>query len=110
MKRIPVQPSLTTRLSTGSPVSRVVWTPQAIADVEKIRDYISRDSQFYAALVVDRIVNSVERLEAFPFSGRVVPERSDDALRELLWGNYRIVYRVAEETIEGIKDGSIATK
>jgi addiction module RelE/StbE family toxin len=81
-------------------VSRVVWTPQAIADVEAIRDYISRDSRRYATLVVDRIVESVGRLEAFPLSGRVVPEKNDDMLRELLWGNYRIVYRVAEEVTE----------
>ena len=81
-------------------MSRVVWTSQAIADVAAIRDYISRDSRRYAALVAERVVASVERLEAFPLSGRVVPEGNDEMLRELLWGNYRIVYRVADEVIE----------
>ena len=81
-------------------MSRVVWTPQAITDVEAIRDYITRDSRRYATLVVERIVESVGRLETFPLSGRIVPERSDDRLRELLWGNYRIVYHVAGEVVE----------
>ena len=81
-------------------MSRVAWTPQAIGDVEAIRDYISRDSRRYATLVVERIVGSVGRLKALPLSGRVVPERNDDMLRELLWGNYRIVCRVAPDVIE----------
>ena len=81
-------------------MSRVVWTPQAIADVEAIRDYISRDSRRYATVVVGQIVRAVERLEEFPLSGRGVPERPDSSLREVLSGNYRVVYRVAEGVIE----------
>jgi len=81
-------------------VSRVVWTPQAIADVAAIRDYISGDSRRYAALVVDQIVRAVGRLELFPLSGRRVSERPDPELRELLCGNHRVVYRVAGGLIE----------
>ena len=42
------------------------WSPQAIRDVEAIRDYIAQDSRRYAQLTVDRIITSVERLRAFP--------------------------------------------
>jgi toxin ParE1/3/4 len=45
-------------------------------------------------------VAAVERLEAYPLSGRVVPEVGDDTLREVLHGNYRIVYRVRTELVE----------
>lgn len=81
-------------------MSRVAWTPQAIADVEAIRDYISRDSRCYADLVVEQIVGAVGRLAEFPHSGRAVPERPDPKLRELLSGNYRVVYRVAGDRVE----------
>ena len=81
-------------------MTRVVWTPQAIVDVEEIRNYISRDSRHYAAVVVEQIMRAVERLEQFPRSGRSVPERPDSTLRELLCGNYRIVYRVTDDLIE----------
>jgi toxin ParE1/3/4 len=81
-------------------VHRVAWTRQAILDVEAIRNYISRDSQRYAAVVVDRIVKAVDRLEEFPLSGRSVPERPDTKLREMLCGNYRIVYRVSGDLVE----------
>lgn len=68
--------------------------------MEEIRKYISRDSARYATLVVERLVESVERLEAFPRSGRVVPEFQDDTLREVIWGNYRIVYRLGDENVQ----------
>jgi plasmid stabilization system protein ParE len=43
-------------------VTRVLWTPQAIADLEAIQDFIARDSQHYAEVVVDRVLTAVERL------------------------------------------------
>jgi hypothetical protein len=54
-------------------VTAIVWTFQAIEDVEAIRTYIARDSPHYASLMAERIVESVERLKEFPRSGRVVP-------------------------------------
>lgn len=75
-------------------MTRIVWTLQAIEDVEAIRSYIARDSPHYAALTAERIVDSVERLKEFPRSGRVVPELERDAYREVILGTYRIVYRL----------------
>ena len=76
------------------------WSPQAVADVEAVRDFISRDSPTYGALVAARIVAAVERLALFPESGRIVPEFRDPALREVVWGNYRIVYRCRPGSVE----------
>ena len=36
----------------------------------------------------------------FPALGREVPELPGTALREVIEGNYRIVYRVTQETVE----------
>ena len=77
-------------------MTRLVWTPQALADVEAIRDYIRRDSPRYAEMAVARIILAVERLEQFPESGRVVPEVEQGNLREVILGSYRIVYRLIE--------------
>ena len=54
---------------------------------------MARDSIHYADLVVEQIVTAVTRLESNPLSGRVVPEVGDESLREVIHGNYRIVYR-----------------
>jgi toxin ParE1/3/4 len=58
-----------------------------------ICEYISRDSEFYARLFAQRIFSAVETLALFPEAGRIVPEYRRRALRELLFLNYRIVYR-----------------
>ena len=79
---------------------RIVWTSQAIEDVEAIRTYIARDSPHYAALVAGQIVAAVDRLEDFPLSGRVVPELQDEGIREVIIGTYRVVYRVTAEQVQ----------
>jgi toxin ParE1/3/4 len=52
-------------------VTKLIWSPQALRDLEAIRDYIAVDSPRYAALVLERIVVGVERLRTFPESGRL---------------------------------------
>jgi len=42
-------------------------------------------------------METIERLESFPKSGRLVPECDDPTIRELLHGNYRLIYRVVRE-------------
>ena len=81
-------------------MAEIVWSPQSIEDVESIRDYISRDSARFGLLVAAEIIQAVERLSRFPESGRIVPEFGDPALREVLWRNYRIVYRLQQSTVE----------
>lgn len=67
-------------------VIRLIWSPQPLRDLQAIRDYVAADSPRYAALVVERIIRGVERLTSLPESGRVVPERSDPQLREVIVG------------------------
>jgi len=81
-------------------VTRVLWTLQAVEDVEAIRNFIARDSPHYAALMAERIVESVERLKEFPRSGRTVPELDREAYREVILGTYRIVYRLEADRAE----------
>ena len=64
------------------------------------RRIISHDSPRYAELVVRRLVSAVERLEAFPRSGRIVPEKNLEDLREVIARPYRIVYRLSPDLVE----------
>src|SRR6266436_5820416 len=78
---------------------RVVWSPRALDDVDSIASYISRDSTFHASAVVTKIIRATRTLRRFPFSGRVVPEFEDGALRERFVYSYRIIYRVHDGTV-----------
>jgi toxin ParE1/3/4 len=75
-------------------VTTPTWSPEALRDLESIRTFIAQDSERYAELVVRRLVGAAERLRPFPESGRVVPERNDPMIREVLVGSYRVVYRL----------------
>lgn len=78
----------------------VRWSPEAVSDLESIRDFIERDSPYYAQLVVLRLVEAVDRLSMFPMSGRLVPEVSQPDLREIIVGSHRIVYRLHRDAVE----------
>jgi plasmid stabilization system protein ParE len=54
---------------------KLVWTDPAVADLQAIHGYISRDSEFYAAQFVESILVSAERLAQFPRLGRVAGSR-----------------------------------
>lgn len=81
-------------------MAEIIWTTQALIDVESIGDYIARDAPSIAQIVVDQILNSVERLENFPYSGRVVPEIEQDNIREIILNRYRIVYRLSGNKVK----------
>lgn len=73
------------------------WTEQAVQDLESIRDFIERDSPRYGRTVVERLVEATSRIEVFPQSGRMVPEVGREDIREIIVGDYRIVYRLTDD-------------
>ena len=81
-------------------MAQVTWSPSSLNDLDGIAEFIARDSSHYAGLFVQSIVTRVERLADFPQSGRIVPEYGQEDLREFLFENYRIVYRVRGDFIE----------
>ncbi|MBC8004917.1 MAG: type II toxin-antitoxin system RelE/ParE family toxin [Verrucomicrobia bacterium] len=73
---------------------KIIWTSLAVSDLKIVHDYISAESKVYADRMVEKIIARVSILNNFPESGRVVPEFGQKSIRELLEGNYRIVYRI----------------
>lgn len=81
-------------------MAQVVWSPASLTDLDAIAEFIARDSSHYAGLFVQSIVLHVERLRHVPRAGRMVPEYAREDLREFIFGNYRIVYRIRDEIVE----------
>ena len=75
-------------------MAKIRWTIGARRDLHEIVNYIAEDSPAYAGNFAERILLAVDRLETFPKLGRMVPEYQDASVRELIVGNYRIVYRI----------------
>jgi toxin ParE1/3/4 len=70
----------------------IFWSDLVAHDLKTIHSYIKVDSKFYADQQIQKLIKRVDQLENFPESGRIVPEFSTQQIRELIEGNYRIVY------------------
>lgn len=81
-------------------MAQIKWTPQSFNDLESITHFIAKDSRHYARLFVIDILRAIDRLLDFPKSGRIVPELKSADIREIIFGNYRIVYRLKAQTAE----------
>lgn len=84
-------------------MEKIIWTQIAKEDLQDIYDYISLDSEVYALRVVDKIVERTEILNKHPMTGKVVSEFGQKEIREVIEGNYRIIYFLGEEQIRIIR-------
>lgn len=78
---------------------KVSWSPLAIDRVSEIAEYIARDNPEAAKSWVDNIFTKVTNLKTHPETGRIMPEINNRAIRELIYGNYRVVYRIEEKRV-----------
>ncbi|WP_410896843.1 type II toxin-antitoxin system RelE/ParE family toxin [Pontibacter sp. E15-1] len=70
-------------------------------DLTSIAEYSSRYSDKYASSIISKLFNKVNILKKTPRIGRIVPEKNDENIRELIEGNYRIIYEIrGEDRIE----------
>lgn len=79
---------------------RVHWTARAEARLDAIHAYIAQDNPATALRVAQQILRRSGQIAAFPNSGRRVPDYTRDDVRELIEGNYRIVYRLLADRID----------
>ncbi|MBU0968406.1 MAG: type II toxin-antitoxin system RelE/ParE family toxin [Proteobacteria bacterium] len=73
---------------------KIIWSPLAIERTSEIAEYIAQDNPSAAGKWVEILFGKVELLKSSPLSGRVVPETRQEEIRELIYDNYRIIYRV----------------
>lgn len=75
----------------------IEWSARARTDILELRTYIAQDSPHYARRFIEKIFKAVETLTEHPQIGRKVPEADREDIRELLFQNYRIIYRTKAE-------------
>ena len=73
---------------------KLYWTETANQDLLSIKRYIASDKPTAAKQWVERLRERARSALHAPLAGRKVPELSRDDIRELIEGNYRIVYQV----------------
>ena len=77
----------------------IVWSPLAVDRASEIAGYISQDKPSAAEKWIKTVFSKVEQLKSSAEIGRIVPEIRNNQFRELIYGNYRIIYRIETEQI-----------
>ena len=78
-------------------MAKIVWTEIAIDDLNNIANYHSQYSDNFASALIKRLFNKPKILKEMPELGRIVPERDNESIREIIEGNYRIIYYFDKE-------------
>ncbi len=78
-------------------VYRIVWSQTSRNDLKNIYEFIAKDSARHAQNQVKSIQDSVSNLAEFPLMGRNLPEFPLLPYREIVTGNYRVLYNFNED-------------
>jgi len=78
---------------------RLEWSPRAADDLVRIVRFISSDSPKAARRFGAKLKSAAESVVEYPWKGRVVPELVRPEVREIIHGNYRVVYLVQRERL-----------
>lgn len=78
---------------------KIVWSPLAIEIASEIVGYIAQDRPLAAEKWIQTVFSKIEQLRMNPEMGRIVPEINDRLFRELIYGNYRIIYHIETKQI-----------
>lgn len=91
-------------------MARVIWTAEAEQWLKDIYEYIASDSPVSALHVIEKIIEKTELLTKYPELGHKYESESDENVRILLYGHYRIAYFIPSDdlvVILGVFHGSL---
>lgn len=76
---------------------QIKYLKSAKADLKEIYKFIALDSKKYACLQVEKIYAKIELLRNSPTIGKMVDEVQNPFIKEIVEGNYRIIYKIISE-------------
>lgn len=81
---------------------RIRWTPAAVADLQRINDYLKEYHPHYCEATIRKLYGAIQTLKEWPHFGRLGRE---EGTRELLFPPlpYVAVYRVKGRSIEVLR-------
>lgn len=72
---------------------------QAADEFESAIAYIAQSAPVAARRLAQRIMKKIRSLRRYPDTGGVVPEDPDGRYRQLIEGNYRIIFRRESDAV-----------
>lgn len=78
----------------------IIFTGRFLNRVEEYSDYIALDNIPAAINWVEGVIKHCRKLKSNPEIGRMVPEFTRPEIRELIHGNYRLIYEVKSSHVD----------
>ncbi|MHB2155759.1 type II toxin-antitoxin system RelE/ParE family toxin [Calditrichota bacterium GD2] len=78
---------------------KIIWSPRSMAQLMDLAEYIALNKPEAAHRWLENVFHEVEKIKLFPKSGRKVPEINQDKIREIIFGNYRVIYKIENDVI-----------
>lgn len=78
----------------------VIWSPQALDDIDDIAEFHQKTDPLYAQAVVEELVTRSRALAYYPLRGREVPELEGLDYREVFAYSYRLIYRIHGQQVD----------
>ena len=78
---------------------RVGWLQRALDGAAEAAKYIAVERPRAAMQWREGLIDTAERIAAFPLSGRMVPEAEKQELREMIYADYRVIYLLGEPPV-----------
>ena len=76
---------------------KVVWSPLALEKLQATAKFIALDKPSAADKWVNDVFDHTDLLGSQPELGREVPELFGSSYREVIFGSYRIIYKIENE-------------
>ena len=74
-------------------MARIIWTPKALDDLDSLLAFIAKDSPIAARRFAQKIIQRVDLLATQPLLGGLIAEDDSRIYRQIIQGNYRVIYR-----------------
>src|SRR3954453_15924173 len=80
-------------------MARIVWAMKAAEEYGAAVEYVAHEAPIAAKRLAQRIMRRIRSLRRFPDRGGYLPEDDSRTYRQLIEGNYRIIYRREKEAV-----------
>jgi len=79
---------------------KVGFTPEAVADLKRLREFIESKNPIAAQRIANELLRGIEKLKAFPEIGlKVIRAPQPHLIRDLFIGNYTVRYFIGVNEI-----------
>ena len=78
---------------------KIRWSEHAVDELCEALAFIASDNKAAAQKLSAEVRVVTGRLRLYPMKGRMVPERKDPSLREVIVGPFRIIYSIREPSV-----------